>query len=480
MPPRARPLPRGAIVCSRVRDKSRHVLSILLSAIAHVVVLLTGLFDLSPDVLDVDLDLEFELVEVDLVELDKVQGEEKKAGEPEAAAPPPPAPVAPPEPGITEEEPPPKEPEKPPEPEKPKRDLGQKRSNVDQLGPPNSTFHVLLSTRNIRKLPYAKLGMSVISALPDYEFLVTGGGFDPLKDFDHIVIASPDLRSVTQTFLAVDYKVSRETMKQRIEKACEVAGETIEWIDENGILRGNPKPKEGRDFDPRWFVLPEDKVAFYLRKEFLPAVLQEETGTQKTTANFISKMTKLKKYAQRIPTAGLQFEAHDLHAALKRTHMGKFELPDHIELTIEAEVDPEINLSMTFSSIVAAKEFETWWGELEKNITVRATVGGVLDDVELTQSGKEVTAWVELERKQTELFLRLIGSEVAQFQERAAKKREAEMKAAAEKAARDEAPAEPSAANAQRGSKTDAPEEDAAPPSEAPNAPARAEETGEE
>jgi hypothetical protein len=314
---------------------------------------------------------------------------------------------------------------------------------VDQLGPPNSTFHVLLSTRNVRKLPYKQLAMGVISALPDYAFLVTGGGFDPLKDFDHIVIASPDLRSVTQTFLAVDYKLPRETMKERIETACAAANETIEWIEEGGVLRGNPKPTKGRDFDPRWFVLPEDKVAFYLRKEFLPAVLQEETGEEKTTANFISKMTKLKRYAQRIPTAGVQFEAHDLHAALKRTRGSKFEIPDDVELTIEAQADPEVNIYLHFSSVVAAKEFMTWWEAgvrkaIDENFQLKLLVGGLIDTVEVTREGAQVQVWAELERKQTELILKTIGAKVSEFQERAAKKREAQMKAAAEKAAAEE------------------------------------------
>jgi hypothetical protein len=448
-------------VCSGVRDKPRKVLAILASTIGHAVVLLSGFFDLTPDALDLDVDLEFELVEVDLVELDKLQGEEEKPAEPVQAPPQPPPETPPLPPDPTAEKEKEQEKEKPVEPETPKRDLGQKRSTIDQLGPPNSTYHVLLSTKNIRKLPYAKLAMSVIAALPDYDFLVTSGGFDPLKDFDHIVIASPDLRSVTQTFLAVDYKVSRETMKQRIEKACEVQGETIEWIDEGGILRGNPKPNEGGDWDPRWFVLPQDNVAFYMREEFLAAITKEETGEEKTTANFISKMSKLKKFAQRIPTAGLQFEAHDLHAALKRKSTGKFELPDHLELTIEAQADPEINIVASFQSVVAAKEFMNWWDNefrklIDDNVAIRFWAGSLIDAIEVTRNEKDVQGWGELERAQTEMILKTIGAEVAEFQKGAAKKREAQKKAAAAKAAQEEPSDEPSGAKEE----TPAPKQD--------------------
>ena len=415
--------------------------------------LLTGLIDLSPDALDVDLDLEFELVEVDLVDPDMLQGEDKTAEPIEI----PPAPTLPPLPAQPdpeadkkkqeEEEADKKKKEEEEAEEGPKRDLGKKRSKVDQLGPPNSTYHVLLSTRNIRKLKYRELAMATIEALPDYKFIVKGGGFNPWKDFDHILLASPDLRTVDQTFIAVDYKISREAVKAKVEKAVAANKQTIEWIEENGYLRGNPKPTNPKRFDdPRWFVLPEkDKVAFYVRKEFLPAVMREEAGEGKSTANFITKLTKLKRYARRIPTAGVQFEAHDLHAALKKTRGRQFELPDDLEATVEARADPELNIYLTFKTVLAAKEFEKWFkkdlGEaIDGSLTLKITVGSVYDQVEFTREGKNVTIWTELTRGQTETILKTVAKSVKDFQAQARKRRREERRKQATRSGGKKAP----------------------------------------
>ncbi len=384
-------------------------------------------FTLVPPAIDVDFELEWELTEVELLDPDALQGDDINAEPvPEPPKEPPPPEPPPPEPPVEEpakEEPKPEEPK--PEDEGPKRDLGQKKSRVSKLGPPSANYHVLLSTRNIRKLPFGKAAMDMISPLPDFKYLVTDGGFDPLTDFDHVLLASSNLRSITQTFLAVDYKISREDVKAKIEQAARKNGEAIEWVDHGGILSGNPKPTDGsNDSDPRHFVLLEKKIAVLVRPEFLPAVLNEEVGEEKTAANFVGELTKLRRYARRIPTAGLQFVAHDLHAALKRSKSKSGNvLPNDIEFTMEAQKDPEFHFRFTYPTGTDASAFVTFWnGDLRKaidgNITAKIMLGGIIDDIEVERRGREVTVWGELERAQIELILTTMASVVEKEQAR--------------------------------------------------------------
>ncbi len=399
--------------------------------------LFVGAFTFVPPPLDIDIEIEFDMLEVDLVDPDMIQGNDPNAKPPEPEAPPPE-----PEPEPTQPEPePPSEPESkdeppvPPEEEGPKRDLGKRRSKVSKLGPPNANYHILLSTRNIRKLDFAEQAMKTIEPLPDFRYLVDKGGFDPLKDFDHVLIASSNLRSVTQTFLAVDHRISTEAVKAKIEDAVEASNETIEWTDHDGILSGNPVPADGsKDTDPRHFVLLKKKVAVLVRPEFLAAVVGDEVGEEKTAANFVSELTKLRRYSRRIPTAGLQFMAHDVLASVKRKSAGGFELPNDVEFTMEAQPDPEFHLRLKFSSIVAAKQFVSWWNVgfrkfIDGNLTAKIMLGSVIGDIEVSRSRAEVRLWGELEKSQIELILTSAASVVEREQARYRKRRKKKKKA---------------------------------------------------
>ncbi len=400
--------------------------------------LFLGTIKCVPSPLDVDLELEFELVEVDLVDPDAIQGTDVNAGPQPEPEPEPPAPEPPPEEPPKEEpakEEPPKE--EPVVDEGPKRDLGKKKSRVGKLGPPSANYHVLLSTRNIRKLPFGQDAMKIVAPLPDFEYLVARGGFDALKDFDHILIASSNLRSVTQTFLAVDYRISREAVKAKIETAVRKSNQTIEWTEHGGALSGNPIPADGSaDDDPRHFVLLEKKVAVLVRPEFLPAVLGENVGEEKTAANFVGELTKLRRYARRMPTAGLQFVAHDLHAALKRTSTSKFDLPNDIELTIEAQKDPEIHIRMKFTTASGAKGFVTWLKTDIRDWLAQYFLAGVFDALEIEQKNRELTIWGELDEMQMNIILPTAAGAVEKEQARV-RKRAKKRRAAAEKKKRE-------------------------------------------
>lgn len=398
----------------------------MIAVMMHGTLLLGGVC--VPKPLDVEFELEWEMTEVELLDPDAIQGHDVNA-EPVPPEPEPPKPEppkveepAPPEPEPAKEEP---KPEEAAVEEGPKRDLGQRKSNVDKLGPPSANYHVLLSTRNIRKLPFGKDAMEMISPLPDFHYLVKDGGFDPLQDFDHILIASSNLRSVTQTFLAVDYRIAREDVLAKINTAAKNNGESIDWEDHGGILSGNPKPTDGSpDSDPRHFVLLEDKIAVLVRPEFLPAVLREEVGEAKTAANFVGELTKLKRYARRIPTAGLQFVAHDLHAALKRKKdPAGMAIPNDIEFTMEAQKNPEFNIRFKYLASSEAKSFIEFWNGrfrefIDSNLTTKIMLGGVIDDIEVEQDGREVTLWGELDRTQIELILKTMSSVVEKEQAR--------------------------------------------------------------
>jgi len=358
-------------------------------------------------------DIEFELTEMDFVDPEQQLGDQPPPPPPEPEViPQPMGPELPPE-GLG-----PKPEEKPPEPPKPKV-FGEKTTRVDQLGPANSNFYMLLNARKAAGLPYATSIVEIMAPLPDFQFIIDGGGFQALRDFNYLVIASPNLRDLTQTFLAVEYKLSQQEMMAGLQRAAEAEGEQIEWVVRDGLTMGNPAPIKDptKDFDPRWFVFLDDKVAVYVREEFLPSIVtgpDEKKG--KTAGNFVANLMKMKTFAAREPRAGLQLVLKDINASVK-IKSSPFEIPDGVELMAEAAADPELVIKVDFLDDVAAKRFENQWkNDLPKFIDdkvpfiVRGMVRGFYEDTSFALDARTITLRSKFSESQASLILDQIAA----------------------------------------------------------------------
>ncbi|MGB1015846.1 MAG: hypothetical protein ACPG4T_17040, partial [Nannocystaceae bacterium] len=235
-----------------LRPKTRTLASVVASLALHAVavVRLNCGFDVQIEMPEFEL----ELTEMEMLDPDQVLGDEPEVpAEPEVAAVVPTTPETPPEPEVVEPEAPAAaEPEPEPEPEPPK--FGKKKSKIDKLGPANSSFFIFLAPRKVSKLSFAKQVVDLVAPLPDFEFIIEGGGFHVLRDFNYILIASPDLRWVSQTFLAVEYRLDRSELQAGLERAAAADAQSITWTTrEDGILTGEAKPldPERKDWDPR-------------------------------------------------------------------------------------------------------------------------------------------------------------------------------------------------------------------------------------
>jgi len=401
-----------------VRKPRRHRFALAVSLAGHAVMLMgaTGGFQCIPEFEVPELD--FELMEVDLVDPNALQGEQVEPDpEPPPPTPEPETPAPPPEPTPTDEASAEEKPPSEPEVEEPKKKkFAARGSRADQLAPMTSTFYALLVPKKIRRLPLAQQVVEIMAPLPDFELLIDGGRFDALRDFDHIVIASPDIRDWTQTFLAVDYRISREEVKRAIERAVATRDEKIEWVEDEGLLRGNPRPidPEKKDADNRWFVFLEGKIAIYVREEFLPSILEGPSDDdRKTSGNYVAKLAKLRRFAARQPHAALQLVIKDLERNVKKNPF-PFEIPDELEVSVSASQEPEISISLVFATVVEAKAFMKWWNEeiremIDDNFTLRLQVGWAYDLLEVTREGKQVRMRGETTTDQAEKIMQFMA-----------------------------------------------------------------------
>jgi hypothetical protein len=382
-------------------------------------------------------EFEFELTEMDFVDPEQQLEPGKqpdKPPEPEVI-PPPMGPELPPE-GEG-----PKPEDKPPEPPKPKV-FGAKDSKIDKLGPTGSNYFVFLNAKKVAGLGFADSVVDIMAALPDFQFIIEGGGFHALRDFNYLVIASSDFRVVSQTFLAVEYKLSQAEIQAGLDRAAAGTGQKIEWVVKDGRTMGNPVPlADGEeDKDPRWFVFLDDKSAVYVREEFLPSITAGPDASKgKTAGNFVANLTKLKTFAAAEPRAGLQLVFKDLFASLKNVK-SPFEIPNDFEIMAEAAEAPELLIKLKFLDAVAAKRFENQWKsdlprffEEKLNFVVRSMVRGYYDTTEFTLDGPEVTLRCPFTADQAKTILDLIAGQTQKMVGKAWRRTPEEIEAARKK-----------------------------------------------
>jgi hypothetical protein len=395
-----------------VKPARRTTLAVLGSLALHVSPLVRGGcgFDVEFDMPE----LEFELTELEPVVLDaQIDQKPPESPQPEPEViPPPMGPEKPPE----GEGPKPAEEEKPPPP-KPK--FGEKSSKVAELGPASSTAFVFLNAKKVAGLPFADTVVEIMAPQIDFDFIVTGGGFHPLKDFNYLVLASSNIRDYTQTFIAVEYKLAQEEMIAGLNRAAESDGQSIVWEVRDGRMMGNPKPLKDpdKDTDPRWFVFLEDNVGVYVREEFLPSIIagpDESKGN--TVGNYVANLSKLRTFAAREPRAGLQIVVKDISSTVKFRKEPPFPLPDRLELMAEASSSPELVIKGEFLDAVDATKAQNLWADdLAKLIDdkvpfyARFMVRSFYEQTEFTRDDKNVQLRSDFSKEQAKFILEQIA-----------------------------------------------------------------------
>lgn len=302
--------------------------------------------------------------------------------------------------------------------EKPKRKLGDRKSNVDRLGPANSRVYALLATRRVARLPYAEQAIQVLEPWPDFEFIVRGAGFHPLRDFNAIAIASSDMRDASQTFLAVDSRLSTEELKAGIERAAARRQEQISWEQRQGITIGNPRPIDPRiqDWDPRYFAFIDKRTAVYVREEFLPSILKgPKAGGKKSSGNFVANISRLRRFVAKDPNAGLQLVLKDIRASIKSAQWPfPFEIPNGLEVFAGAQKEPELLVRIEFlgdgQAEIAKKYWEKEIGDaIRSSLAYRYMVGPLYSATKVSIKGKVLTLTNTFTTAQAKLLLGELG-----------------------------------------------------------------------
>ncbi len=171
-------------------------------------------------------------------------------------------------------------------------DAGRKRArDLRAYGPEGSRVTAILRLDRMRAAPEAKETIAAVDGLlrllPDRRRLVEGTGLDLYRDFDVLLIATPNPLDDAVTFLAARHHVKDDVLQAALAKGAATAGRPLTWTLQDGRPVGARATPTGKaDRDDRLFVLPQAGLAVMAPPAYATLLLpgKNTTQTRGTTA----------------------------------------------------------------------------------------------------------------------------------------------------------------------------------------------------
>lgn len=188
-----------------------------------------------------------------------------------------------------------------------------KPGDLSASGPDGSRLTALLRLDRLRAAPEARTYISsvdeILRLLPDRRRLLDGTGLDMYRDFDSLVIATPNPFDDTVTFLAVRHHVTDERLREGLSRSAEAHGRPIAWHDEGGRpvgIRGRSdfaNSAARADRDDRIFVLPAPGIAVIAPPAYAKLLLQTAppAGTTAPRRDWTELVTRIDAEAGSLP-----------------------------------------------------------------------------------------------------------------------------------------------------------------------------------
>jgi hypothetical protein len=164
-----------------------------------------------------------------------------------------------------------------------RRRPGDLRSN----SPEGSRMIALLRLDRLRASPGSENTITAVDQLllllPDRRTLIGDTGLDLYRDFDALLIATPNPTDPNVTFLAARHHLSDAALRAGLDRGAKAARRSIEWKTLGGRPVGVRKQGKGSDYymdlDDRIFALPQPSLAIMAT----PAYASQILGTDPTS-----------------------------------------------------------------------------------------------------------------------------------------------------------------------------------------------------
>ncbi len=158
--------------------------------------------------------------------------------------------------------------------------------------PAGARVMVALRGDHLRGSRWAQPLDAILAPMPDYRIFFADSGLTLADAFDSLVIASPNPRDVTATFLAGRAHVDDDTLRRVLARPA--AGDKharIDWAPAAGGMVGTRHDVLKRALsDPRVFLVPSPGWFVLTRPEYAPDMLGPAGATQVHAPDWVSQL----------------------------------------------------------------------------------------------------------------------------------------------------------------------------------------------
>ena len=165
-------------------------------------------------------------------------------------------------------------------------------SDLRGYGPAGSRLTVLLRLDRLRATAYAPAVDALLAKLPDRDDFLDGTGLDLYRDFDALLIATPNPLDKTVTLLAARHRLKDGVLRSALDRGAAATGRKLVWR-----MEGNRPVAEHRSLatgvpdvrDDRLIVMPVEGLVVVTppvyRKMLLGGAPASSTATAATAAS---------------------------------------------------------------------------------------------------------------------------------------------------------------------------------------------------
>ena len=277
---------------------------------------------------------------------------------------------------------------------------------LERLLVENSRVVIHLRTTDLTQSPNAVAVRRTMRAVAGYDLYLGSNAFDPLTDFEWMLVRSPNLSVKTQTRLIARAAVSRARARAAVGR-IPAEGIGVRWRElEGGVELGRPESPRGEWRQVSWAVLGEEARTLYV------------AGPRRWVEREVSHPEEVGRGSplEELESVRINGEPSDLTVVVGRLRSvfapsgGRASMIQGLILTARFREESVVVARLWFETSEEARRFvleaQRGLGQLSTHPLARVLdLERLIEQIELHQQEGEVTAWAELDQGQvTRLF----------------------------------------------------------------------------
>ena len=313
-----------------------------------------------------------------------------------------------------------------PKPKPVKRDMTPfttEKVALGTLAPGDAALMLLMRMDRLRGSPYEREVRQLLEVFYDHKTLLWNSGLDPIKDFEAMLIATPNPYRVTRTFLAVRHNLPAWKMRRNLSRAARYKTKRMRWRRQRDGYRGVIPSPPRHPKDPR-VVIVKRNVVMLTDPAHIPLLTLDSSPDKKApdagppARTWVQRLEQMDAAGGHGEGPGLLLQAINLPRLIRLPR--DFKTPQGFRLTIPAKAPADHHAILTFASEGDAKIFlaavPRRIKQAKRSLLLRFMgVTDILERIKLSRKGKVVEARVTLTGDQVRGLLGIIRNMIPQI-----------------------------------------------------------------